>query len=751
MAVLGPNYPISQVDSQIPLYSNPISARPPAYPYYDGLTLRDASSRQKIRLELLSNVGNLVAKTGYGVWVKKVGSPTGTFWVEWGYSADSTTPPVSFTASGTPVNCSALSDSEYTFVYFSDMSIPVADPSKQYIWVVLNGDFSVGASNYLVIAAQAVDAGDSFHQWNGSAWSNSGSGYALNGVSYPRVAAEYIVGQAFYVDESRRPSSIKLKLQRTGTLTGSAWLEIVPVKNFLAPVTFWEPEYTYSHYDTVLETYVSGPNREILAVSDRITLASIPTSAVEVEFEFSAGSELQFGEHYAFILRTDDTFTVSNYLSVGADITSPVYTEGAVLFQLKSDHVAGGGYRMGFSVLGFEIYFVERELLAERLTAIGDPPGACGDLRSYLTEVIQTLKDYFPAVVPEPYGGTGESSYSKGDILYAVETDNLKRLPIGSTSGMTLTVSEDGLPEWAKNGGQVLEKLTNKSGVQLDPGDVVIWSTSSSPTPGSITYTSTPHTHDQLFCGVVVEPTLADGRGFVCTQGVTQVRLSGTCSLGDYLGLAYTARRAVSQGTHPGPMRALAAGTDGQLIDAYIDTGRNDTSPTGSSVVWWTTTPPPGWLLAAGQAVSRSQYAKLFSIIGTTFGAGDGSTTFNLPDLRSRTVIGLDNMGAGNGAAGRVMYAITDSIGQAGGEELHTLTIPEIPTHDHPFYIENETSNSAATTATMLGQGANAAMYRLDNGGYVQLSANTLGDVGGGGAHNNMQPSIRGTWIIKVV
>lgn len=83
--------------------------------------------------------------------------------------------------------------------------------------------------------------------------------------------------------------------------------------------------------------------------------------------------------------------------------------------------------------------------------------------------------------------------------------------------------------------------------------------------------------------------------------------------------------------------------------------------PIGSIELWPTTTPPTGWFLCDGSAVSRTTYAALFAVIGTTFGAGDGSTTFNLPNLKGRFSIGL------NGADPDF-----DEIGETGGSKTAT-------------------------------------------------------------------------------
>ena len=81
---------------------------------------------------------------------------------------------------------------------------------------------------------------------------------------------------------------------------------------------------------------------------------------------------------------------------------------------------------------------------------------------------------------------------------------------------------------------------------------------------------------------------------------------------------------------------------------------------------------PDGFMLCDGSAISRTTYATLFSIIGTTYGNGDGSTTFNLPDLRGRTIVGVDTNDSS-----------FDTLGETGGEKTHTLIKNEMPKHKH--------------------------------------------------------------------
>jgi microcystin-dependent protein len=131
-------------------------------------------------------------------------------------------------------------------------------------------------------------------------------------------------------------------------------------------------------------------------------------------------------------------------------------------------------------------------------------------------------------------------------------------------------------------------------------------------------------------------------------------------------------------------------------------------TPTGGIILWPTDTAPSGFLLCSGQAVNRTTYATLFALIGTTYGVGDSSTTFNVPDLRGRFALGKDNMGGSS--ANRCTDAAADTIGSSAGAETHVHTTGNVtlsaaqsglPAHTHTLYADgNSAGNSSGYVAS---------------------------------------------------
>lgn len=134
----------------------------------------------------------------------------------------------------------------------------------------------------------------------------------------------------------------------------------------------------------------------------------------------------------------------------------------------------------------------------------------------------------------------------------------------------------------------------------------------------------------------------------------------------------------------------------GDVVGPKGDKGENGSNgqqgppgvgPTGTLIPFAGAVAPSGWLMCEGQALSRTTYVNLYNVIGTKFGAGDGSTTFNVPNLKGKVVVGVDS---------------TDSdfatLGSTGGAKEHTLTVSEMPTHTHVQNSHNHTQNSHTHT-----------------------------------------------------
>ena len=134
---------------------------------------------------------------------------------------------------------------------------------------------------------------------------------------------------------------------------------------------------------------------------------------------------------------------------------------------------------------------------------------------------------------------------------------------------------------------------------------------------------------------------------------------------------------------------------------------------------------PKGWALCNGQLLPINQNQALFSLLGTTFG-GDGRVNFALPNLQGRTPI---HVGSGH------------TLGERGGEQAHTLSIAEIPTHTHVAQGENATADNVDPTNAFLASPV-AAVGPIYGpaANLVAMNPNAIGNVGGSQAHLNMQP-----------
>lgn len=172
--------------------------------------------------------------------------------------------------------------------------------------------------------------------------------------------------------------------------------------------------------------------------------------------------------------------------------------------------------------------------------------------------------------------------------------------------------------------------------------------------------------------------------------------------------------------------------------------------PTGMMAIWATDTAPSGWLLCYGQAVSRTTYAALFAVISTTFGVGDGSTTFNLPDMRGRFPLGQDDMGGA--AADRVTNVQADTLGGTEGAEDHTIASANLPTNLGVRVSTNGTGADSADSVLTSDSGGtvlNVVSVTSDEIARLQLtSGDTTSDIANT-AVGHMNPYITVNYIIK--
>jgi len=130
---------------------------------------------------------------------------------------------------------------------------------------------------------------------------------------------------------------------------------------------------------------------------------------------------------------------------------------------------------------------------------------------------------------------------------------------------------------------------------------------------------------------------------------------------------------------------------------------------------------PKGWALCNGQLLPINQNQALFSLLGTTFG-GDGRVNFALPDVRGRTPI---HVGSGH------------TLGERGGEQAHTLSIAELPTHTH---VVQGINTNAVTNVPLNNSLANTTALYHATSNLTAINPGTVGNVGGSQAHLNMQP-----------
>lgn len=209
------------------------------------------------------------------------------------------------------------------------------------------------------------------------------------------------------------------------------------------------------------------------------------------------------------------------------------------------------------------------------------------------------------------------------------------------------------------------------------------------------------------------------------------------------------------------PIRNLSPGVD--PTDAAT-IGQVTGVPLGVAVDYWGAFPPPGYAFLYGQELSRTTYADLFAVIGTAAGAGNGTTTFNLPDYRDVVSSGRGDMGGT--AKGLLSNFASTVIGAIFGTQSHTLTEAQMPSHTHTGTAASAGSHDHTLTLSSTGNNGseNASVARFNaptvsNWGMATGTTNTTGAhthtvtvaaKGGGLEHPNVQPTIICNKIMRV-
>ncbi len=204
------------------------------------------------------------------------------------------------------------------------------------------------------------------------------------------------------------------------------------------------------------------------------------------------------------------------------------------------------------------------------------------------------------------------------------------------------------------------------------------------------------------------------------------------------------------------------AGTPVQVtVGNAVNVSSSSIVPSGVIWPYGGSSAPNGFLLCNGSAVSRSTYSDLFLALGTTYGSGDGTTTFNIPDMIGRAPIGAGTY------TDPVIGSTTRTLGQSFGSAAQALLTAEMPAHAHGGGAHNHqtVANAAATGSTAPTSGTAVARARSDGDSqdYILLGAGVTGATigqssssgtiitseGSGSAHNNMQPVLVTNYIIK--
>ncbi|MBP2657164.1 MAG: Tail Collar domain protein [Firmicutes bacterium] len=253
--------------------------------------------------------------------------------------------------------------------------------------------------------------------------------------------------------------------------------------------------------------------------------------------------------------------------------------------------------------------------------------------------------------------------------------------------------------------------------------------TSATDAANSATAASTSETNSATSeSNAATSTTRASSSATAASTSETNSATSATSAASSAESASTYATNAANSATAAATSATAAATSESNAADSATAAAANAASagtaanPTGVILPYGGSSAPDGYLLCDGSTLSRTTYANLYDVVGTTYGTGDGSTTFALPDLQDKFVLGKGDT-----------YS---TLAATGGETEHTLTTDEMPSHHHT--ITGGTSGTAGYV-TMESDGNSASTE----------SSNGTNYTGGGEAHNNMPPYIVLNYIIK--
>jgi len=235
--------------------------------------------------------------------------------------------------------------------------------------------------------------------------------------------------------------------------------------------------------------------------------------------------------------------------------------------------------------------------------------------------------------------------------------------------------------------------------------------------------------------GLPVASAVVDANEFEINEAGTSKKVTGSqisAYVQSQLSVDLTTDITGTLPTANGGTGLTSPGTAGNLLTSNGTTWTSAAPqgvPTGTILDFGGTSAPSGYLLCDGSNVNRTTEASLFAVIGTAFGAGDGSTTFGVPDFRRRVAVGS----GGTGSA-----TLGNALGNSGGAETHTLTTDEMPSHIHGTTLDRR-----------WGSGNGSGQGWCNDGQVAGSSTRDTNSTGSGNAHNILQPSIVVTKIIK--